>query len=68
MVKCDGCWLFYNYDEAGCNANGKIKCRPLKDIGTYENAWVYFSNNCPLKRIELKDGTTYEPEIVNDSH
>jgi hypothetical protein len=22
--------------------------------------------DCPLKRIELKDGTTYEPEIVGD--
>jgi hypothetical protein len=66
MVKCDGCWLFYNGEEADCNAGGKIECRPLWEVGTYSNAWVYFSNNCPLLEIKLKDGTIFKPEVIND--
>ncbi len=64
MVKCDGCWLFYNYEDAGCNVNGKVECRSIKDVGTYDNAWIYFSNSCPLVEIKLKDGTVFVPEVV----
>lgn len=66
MVKCDGCLLFGNYEDVICAVGGEIKCRPLKDVGTYDNAWVYFSNNCPLLEIKLKDGTIFRPEIVGD--
>lgn len=36
----------------------------LADYQTPKSAVKY--GNCPLKRIELKDGSVYGPEIVDD--
>ena len=69
MVKCDGCKLFCSgsYEcEGGCMLGGETECRKCSEIGTYENAWIYYSNDCPLSRIVLKDGTVFEPEVVDD--
>jgi hypothetical protein len=72
MVKCDNCPLF-NSEDSLCSASylvGKILI--YADVRYGINGfpdvhwWGVKNDRCPLRRIELKDGTTCEPEIVGD--
>ena len=54
MIICDKCPLFYDYTACSIGAT------PLM----WDNDKFYSVENedCPLKRIELKDGTVFVPE------
>lgn len=58
MVKCDKCPCLYYFD--GC-----YYCSTKDEFISFDYEQT-ITEYCPLKRIELKDGTTYEPEIVGD--
>jgi hypothetical protein len=48
--------------------NGPVMCG-ISGWDLYRHAnglWGQDEADCPLRRIELKDGTTYVPEIVGD--
>lgn len=60
MVKCDKCPCWHiNYGECMCGLSGGF-------ISYDDEPKRMDEADCPLKRIELKDGTTYVPEIVGD--
>jgi hypothetical protein len=60
MVKCDRCPCLFVID-------GEVIC-------SISNEFISFVDerklgaDCPLKRIELKDGTIFEPEVVDDKN
>lgn len=61
-VYCNACPCFAppSYGDVICGITGW----QLDHTGQYEYRQDYA--DCPLKRIELKDGFVYTPEVTND--
>lgn len=65
MVKCDRCpfkFLGEGYFDG-------YKCLLTTKELSYQNGYYCSAlKDCPLKRIELKDGTVFEPEEIDGSN
>lgn len=58
MIYCNNCPCFATLRHyVGCGITG-YKLEPKEPYGYYQDEM-----DCPLKRLELKDGFVYEPEV-----
>lgn len=64
MVKCDNCPAI-GFLPVRNKFHCGIRCDAMRLIEDNGNSYAKTSD-CPLKRIELKDGTVFEPEVVNE--
>jgi len=60
MIICDRCPLLIKSDRGLF-----MRCAISGNGILYVNKYVTSETYCPIKQIELKDGTTFKPEIYD---
>jgi hypothetical protein len=63
MIRCNNCFCF----APGAEPSIPIICGITGWLLDYDGngEWTQDEADCPLKRMELKDGLVYEPEVID---